>query len=129
MTLKTREQKYAESAFRQIEAEILPNTNSHKKYGTMAHKLPILIRTAGLAQALQFVESRGSEEQKVLLKHIAATVGYSSKAELLSKSRSEGINGYIHLTEKTLGALLWYKRFAQSILNVEASDSDDKVSE
>lgn len=29
-----------------------------KKYGTMALKLPILVRTAGLCQALHFVRSR-----------------------------------------------------------------------
>ena len=128
--IKTREQEYAASAFRNISDEIEPKGRIYqKKYGSMAHKLPILIRTAGLSQALQFVESRGSEEQKVLLKHLADTIGYSSKLELLSKSRSEGLGGYMHLTEKTLGALLWYKRFAQSVLKVEAGDANDTTSE
>lgn len=128
--MKTREQRYADSAFRKVSEEIGTKERAYqKKYGSMAHKLPVLIRSAGLAQALQFVESRGSSEQKVLLEHLASTVGYTSKPELLSKSRSEDLNGYIHLTEKVLGALLWYKRFSQSILNVEAGEDDAKTAE
>lgn len=128
--MQTREQKYADSAFRQISADVENKRSSYqKKYGSMAHKLPVLIRSAGLAQALQFVESRGSDEQKVLLKHLANTIGCTSKAELLDKSRSEDLNGYIHLTEKTLGALLWYKRFAQSVLNVEAGENEENSAE
>lgn len=128
--MKTREQKYADSAFQQISDDIETKNRAYqKKYGSMAHKLPVLIHSAGLAQALQFVESRGSNEQKVLLKHLANTVGCASKAELLDKSRSVGLNDYIHLTEKSLSALLWYKRFAQSVLKVEAGDEENDTSE
>jgi len=126
--MQTREQKYADSAFRKISDDIETKERGYqKKYGSMAHKLPVLIRSAGLAQALQFVESRGKDEQKVLLEHLASTIGYASKAELLGKSRSESLNGYIHLTEKVLGALLWYKRFAQSVLKVEAGEDEENT--
>jgi CRISPR-associated protein Cmr5 len=128
--VQTREQIYANSAYRHISTDVEQKERSYqKKYGSMAHKLPVLIRSAGLAQALQFVESRGSDEQRKLLEHLATSIGYPSKEELLAKSRSEGLNEYIHLTEKTLGALLWYKRFAQSVLKVDAGDSDDNPTE
>ena len=110
----TRNQQYAAQIFEQVSQ--LPK-NEHQKYGSMAHKLPILIRTAGLAQALEFVHSRGSDEQSKLLDHIAAVV---NEPDLLARSRTAELADYMHLTRKVLSALVWYKRFAQSVLGVEA---------
>src|SRR5437667_273155 len=95
----------------------------------MAHKLPILIHTAGLIQALEFVKSRGNPIQKCLLEHLAITVGQNDAETLLKVVRGSGLNGYMCLTRQILAALLWYKRFAQSILEVDATEAaleDDK---
>jgi CRISPR-associated protein Cmr5 len=93
----------------------------YKKYGAMAHKLPILIHTAGLLQALRFVDTR-EEIHRLLLQDLAHTLGQSDREALLSAVQGADLRTYMLLTRKTLGALLWYKRFAQSILDVEASD-------
>jgi len=37
-------------------------------------------------------------------------------------SREVGITAYMSLTRQVMAALLWYKRFAQSILDIKASD-------
>ncbi|HRV94358.1 MAG TPA: type III-B CRISPR module-associated protein Cmr5 [Anaerolineae bacterium] len=118
--MQTRDQKYAAKIYEQVSA--LPE-NDHQKYGTMSHKLPILIRTAGLVQALAFVEARGEEAQKKLLDHIAIVVGVDDRANLLRQSRTAALSDYMNLTQQVLTALLWYKRFAQSILKVDASDA------
>lgn len=128
--METREQRYAFSAFQQISDQIKTENRAYqKKYGSMAHKLPVLVRSAGLAQALHFVESRGSDEQRILLDHLAKTVGCGSRSILLQNSLTQGLNGYIQLTENTLAALLWYKRFAQSVLKVEAGDEQENRTE
>ena len=44
------------------------------------------------------------------------------------RSQSRGTNDlkeYIKLTHETMAALLWYKRFAQSVLDVDASEKAD----
>jgi CRISPR-associated protein Cmr5 len=127
--MRTRDQQYAAAIFQQIEHDIEPQPRSHqKKYGSMAHKLPVLIRTAGLAQGLAFVESRGTEEHRLLLDHIAQVVGLTSRSELAERSRSTvELADYMLLTRKVLAALAWYKRFAQSVLKVESSDEGDEV--
>jgi len=91
-----------------------------KQYGSMAHKLPILVRTAGLAEALAFVESRG----KALLEDLAKVVLDLEKeaAPTLTKtSRTAEMQDYVYLTRRTMLALKWFKRFAQSVLDVEAT--------
>ncbi|OLE54350.1 MAG: type III-B CRISPR module-associated protein Cmr5 [Acidobacteria bacterium 13_1_20CM_3_53_8] len=131
----TREQEYAATIYDQVAREIEPKLRpAQKKYGSMAHRLPVLIRVAGLAQALQFVESRGKDEQKLLLQHLALTLGFTNdegenaikaKAKLLDESRTSHLGAYMRLTQQSLAALEWYKRFAQSVLKVEAGEESD----
>jgi CRISPR-associated protein Cmr5 len=101
-----------------------------QKYGTMAHKLPVLIHTAGLAQALAFVEARQDPAQLKLLDHLAATLGIeaiTNRQQLAQKSREESLPVYMLLTRRALQALVWYKRFAESILNVDARADAEAV--
>ena len=92
--MQTRDQKYAVEVFKQVsELADSPEVAKRRKYGSMAHRLPILIRTAGLAQAVSFVESRGDEAQKLLLRHLGALVG----VENLGKEPYSFLQEYIKL--------------------------------
>ena len=119
--MQTRDQKYATIVYDQVSR--IENQEGYKQYGAMAHKLPILIRTAGLTQALEFVNARGKGLQKQLLEDLAVTVEQNDTANLLSSVRSASLSEYMHLTQHIMAALLWYKRFAQSILKVDASEA------
>ncbi|NTU79613.1 MAG: type III-B CRISPR module-associated protein Cmr5 [Chloroflexales bacterium] len=125
--MHTREQRYAQDVYKRVCAikDAGDTDIDRKKYGGMAHKLPILIRTAGLAQALTFVEARGdkSGSQCRLLHDLGATVGYNGN--LAAEARNAELAKYMRLTQQVLDALLWYKRFAQSVLGVE-SGQDEK---
>ena len=123
----TRDQKYASTVYDQvckIKSE-KQEKQEYKKYGAMAHKLPILIYTAGLAQALEFINASDEEAQKRLLKDLAVTVGQKDAKALLCHMRGLPLGGYMLLTQQILAALLWYKRFAQSVLGVNSGDSDE----
>ena len=128
--MNTREQRYARTVYTQV-AEVkqqYPDKNHvyRRKYGAMAHKLPVLIRTAGLAQALAFVESREEAAKDAvksgplhrLLDHLAAVTDRGGRAALLTASRELELGGYMRLTQQVLAALVWYKRFAESVLEV-----------
>ena len=93
----------------------------------MCHKLPLLIHNAGLAQALAFVESRAAKEEvyTTLLDHLGTTIGTSGK--IAQEARGVNLNEYMRLMNQTMEALVWYKRFAQSILGVDASDTEEEV--
>lgn len=116
--MATRNQQYAISAYENVSAV----TDAQKqKYGTMCHKLPILIRQAGLVQALTFVEARGEAAQTLLLDHIANTLPDTrDKTALLTQARGNGrddLMQYMLLTRRVLDVMVWYKRFAQSVLS------------
>lgn len=97
-----------------------------KKYGSMAHKLPILIHSAGLAQALAFIEARDVAPHKTLLDHVAQTLempGIENASQLADRSHRAPLSEYMLLTRRALAALLWYKRFAESVLDVKLKDA------
>ena len=115
--MQTREQEYAIKVYDQVSKLAKPQEYLDQ-YGSMAHQLPVLVRSAGLAQALAFVEARGKEAHKRLLDDLAQVVGYDNGKALAAKSRTASLTEYMLLTERVLAALIWYKRFAQSVLDV-----------
>jgi CRISPR-associated protein Cmr5 len=127
--MQTRDQRYAIAAHEKVSAikeQYKDQPEAVKPYGAMSHKLPILIRTAGLSQALTFVDARGKPIQKTLLKDLAETIGQSDTDAFLRQARTAGLKEYMLLTRQSLDALLWYKRFAQSILKVDVDDTGDE---
>jgi CRISPR-associated protein Cmr5 len=120
--MQTREQKFATKVYEQVVLRRTSLSDSEKtKYGAMAHQLPVLIRTAGLAHALAFVDSRGDQALECLLDDLAVVMGDQSRSNLARKSREASMSDYMYLTREALSALLWFKRFAQSVLEVSAN--------
>ena len=123
--MKTREQQYAAQAYRQVYEIYAEDESYSDAHGSMAHKLPVLVHQAGLVQALAFVDARGKDPHKKLLEHLASVVlDGGTRGELLDRSRNDGLIAYMHLTENVLAVLAWYKRFAQSILDVDPAADD-----
>lgn len=124
--MNTLEQVFASKIHSQVKAygdDHPKDSPQRNKYGAVAQKLPILVRTAGLTQALAFVDSRGQEPDRILLEHLAQIVVANDLNTFLEQSRNCELQEYSYLTRKTLLALKWYKRFAQSILEVESTDA------
>ncbi|MEI2693362.1 MAG: type III-B CRISPR module-associated protein Cmr5 [Anaerolineae bacterium] len=127
--MQSREQQYAASVYARVESFRAQHSDERdrdrKRYGSMAHKLPILVRQAGLVQALAFIQSRNKAPTNQLLDDLAQTVGANTTANLLDRSRRANLVEYIYLTDQVMLALKWYKRFAQSVLKVDPTDDDD----
>ena len=127
--MHTNQQKYAQKAFghaEEVAKKHKKGSEYRQKYGSMSHKLPLLIRTSGLAQALAFVEAKNKPAYSELLNHLATTVKWQGATDgkaLAAKSRTEHLDGYILLTRRVSSALIWYKRFAESILEVKVTDN------
>mgnify|MGYP003381947692 CR=1 FL=1 len=124
--MQTNQQKFATSAFAQVQAIKNKDKTYQQKYGSMSHKLPLLIRTAGLAQAFAFMRAKKESAYNDLLDHLAETIqwpGATNGEKLAEKSRSEHLDGYILLTRRVSAALIWYKRFAESELGIPANQN------
>ncbi len=120
-------------------------TKWNKIYGGLYHKLPVLIRTCGLCQALAFVNSktkaegnRGSAHQavmsevtEVLSRHCGVSPRQGDEGGILNAVRGLNSRQYALATRILLQSLVFHKRFAESILGVEATDytAEDKVAE
>lgn len=101
----TREQIYAKKAYEQVET--VSSHNCRADYKSAAKSLAVLIRTAGLVQAVHFSSTR-NDGSKQLIEDLEANIGC---AGLLDEARNVEIGSYIRLTDKCLAALKWYKRF------------------
>jgi CRISPR-associated protein Cmr5 len=125
--MQTRNQEIAADVFERVQK--LEKNEKKKQYGSMAHKLPVLIQTAGLVQALSFVQAKSTSNSgrmlRTLLDDLAKTLEFTNGDALVKESRNSELSKYIYLTKRSLAALLWYKRFAQSVLGVEAGESED----
>lgn len=120
--MQTRDQQYAISALQHAQKYEGKSVQERNQYGGMAHRLPILIHTSGLAQALEFVKSRGKDPHKQLLQDLEETLHCK---DLLQETREADLYGYVQLTYQIQQALLWYKRYAQSILDVDDASAED----
>ena len=128
------EQEFASKIYEQVSTYRKESTDEkkYKQYGSMAYTLPILVRTAGLAQALAFVESKSKKQPPYahLLSHLAEVViNEKDGNKFAEKSRKAGLQEYMYLTRRTMLALKWYKRFAESVLEVTSTDKMDEGDE
>ena len=85
----------------------------------MAQKLPVLIRTAGLCQAVHFVKSRGKPALDTLLDHVAEQLKridpqIEGMNGLCEKIRDADVSKYVWLTREALATVSWYGRLARS---------------
>lgn len=124
--MQTRNQTFAAKVYKEVEKHISKSKEERTKYGTMAQKLPVLIRTAGLAQAISFLEAKSKKDSEEMNKQlfqdlskvVSETMNFD-KSMFPKKCREAGISEYLQLTQNALAALLWFKRFSVSVLEVE----------
>lgn len=126
--MQTVHQKHAQEVYACVEAfggEHPQGTSERTQYGSMAHRFPVLVRQAGLMQALAFVETRGKAPHKQLLEDLAKVMSYESADKLVDGCREAPLTEYMWLTRQTLSALEWFKRFAESVLKVHPGTDEE----
>ena len=122
--MQTLEQKFAALTYTRVSDFAKDPKNKgleQAQYKAMAKSLPILVCTAGLTQALAFVENRGSPAQHLLLEDLAQVAAKCNKALYMEQSRNLELQEYVYLIRKTMIALKWFKRFAESLLEDEST--------
>ncbi len=96
------------------------DTEWQKKYKSGAKKLPTLIQTNGLAQALAFINNR-DEGNKELYNMIGKWLNRkqlvkNSDSELVDIVISKPSNEYRRITTETLALLNWVRRFVDGLM-------------
>ena len=126
----TREQKRASLVYDKIK-QYENSEGEPKDYGGMALRFPALLRSAGLVQALAFVDARGKDAHKTFIHDFAAVLseldgsGKSGKAAFdayFEQVQGAALPEYMRMTREALALADWFKRFAQSVLKVEPGE-------
>lgn len=127
----TLEQKRAAMAYGHLKD--VTEKKDQKVYGGMAQKLPALIRSSGLCQAIHFVKSRSQSKKplELLLKHLGEQLarvdsGISDMETLCDKARTADLADYVWLTRETLASVSWYGRLARSEWGVLPGDEENQ---
>ena len=122
--VRTREQKYAATVYALVQNfdHSIKDEKQRVRYASLCHSVAIMIRSAGLVQALAFACRKQDQGNQQFVRDLAQALGYSgdnNQLKLLEASYTASLMEYMYLTQDTLAVLLWFKRFAQSILKVE----------
>lgn len=133
----TRQQRYMAQALRHVQAlhgdpqarEVGPI------FGSLCHSFPILLRTNGLMQTLVFVvqKSGGQDNRQRAYARLLAGIAESLKIEgrdprtLLETVQDMGVREYMHATRVLLETWVYYKRFAESILDVRVDQRETEA--
>lgn len=130
-----RDQDRAKLAHRDVLAVKEKGQESYsKKYATYVHKMPALISSAGLCQAVWFIHSRntGKDAADTFLVNLAQQLAYvepklkGASAEGLCKVVEEAtLSTYLRLTQEAFLCSAWYRRMVQGVLKIDASEGDD----
>lgn len=94
---------------------------ARKRYATLVYKLPVLLRTAGLAQTVAFLTSRSHEEGMPLVRHLGARLGLGQN--VFAEIAAAPTGRYLALTAEALASADWYVRHVQAVLKVERTDT------
>lgn len=133
--LTTRDQQYAAAVYEQV-IKLEPHKKEEwvQDYGRLANHLPVLVKRAGLTQALSFAEAKSKEEDEKKnkksgdkqllsdLEDVIRKISGQTNLQLRQKSLTADLPDYLWLTQQVMTALHWYKRFAQSVLDVKQGD-------
>lgn len=120
-------------ALRHVQAVDTKSEETKRIYGGLCHSIPILVRANGLCQTVAFLAEKGKDGERaprsaaysLLSSHIAEIIGVEP-ARLHSTVYAADLPTTIWHTRRLLAAWTYYKRFAVSILGVEAGDVDDR---
>lgn len=119
--MRTRDQRRADTAKRfATERESWP-ASKKEAFASMCRRMSVVVRRAGLTQALHLVEGRGEDGGPALLDELAAhlhTAGLldglatPGRRHLLTTARGADLVAYMRLTREVLGVLQWQQRSA-----------------
>ena len=125
MTLTTRAQRDLKLALECVRTLEHEPEKTRTIYGGLCHQFPILVRTAGLCQAVAFSEDKGSKKESdrgkahgKLLEHVSEILGLEGQPLLKALSDADVVD-YMHHTRRVLESWVYFKRFAVSVLKVE----------
>ena len=98
--------------------------NRQKKYKTSAKKLPVLIKTNGLGQALAYIQTRNATLYQQLTGWLRGKSLIQENDDLVCAVISMESDQYRRVTTETLAFLNWVRRFVDGLMPKVKEDDD-----
>jgi len=125
--MQSAQQRHAEAAYKGVNevcGQVGPQAQQVKAvYGQLCHRFPSLVMTNGLRLAFSFFKSKGessnlsvAQAYRLYLKNMGEAVNQDWQN---SKNVSSEGADYLFLSREVLSASVWFKRYAEAILDVE----------
>jgi CRISPR-associated protein Cmr5 len=117
MSVHTRSQKLAQAAYSQIGLHMTGRQKPDKEFVSTVKKLPALVHTCGLAQAVAFALAKKEDEYIGYLAAVLKAAGHAEINDAKSldeKARTEQLAGYLRLSRDTINAASWLKRYVEA---------------
>ena len=121
-----RDQERAQLALTHVRSVQQDAASVQEAYGSLCQRLPSLLHTSGLLQTLAFMEARSSSKGHFehLLGHLAGQLGHQ-RAGIVETVANADTTRYVWLAREAQRCLVWYKRFAESVLGVTSAEGDE----
>lgn len=118
----TYSQDIAARVHAQVKEVKTQNEDFIKDYGRLCNRFPILVLENGLAQAVGYLsgKAKNASAEYVFFGHLAEIL-HQNRSTFLDTVLTASLSDYRRLTRRTLAAAVWYKRFAQGVLGVDAT--------
>jgi len=137
--MSLRAQRMATTAFERVSARATLTTETSRKYGALAHKLPGMILQSGLAQATGFLLAKAqggdADPHTLLLDDLHAVLnanrplGTTTATELHALVLRAPLLETLALTRAALEASSWIKRYVQGVLRVSTTGDSEAGTE
>ncbi|MDR0266842.1 type III-B CRISPR module-associated protein Cmr5 [Paenibacillus sp.] len=124
--MRSQSSKYAQAALSGVR---MAEQNSYgKEYGRICQQFPPMVLVNGLKLSVAYLQSKQKENNKQdlasqqFLKDLGSAVDVGSWEEI-TINKNMPVPQYLDLTRRTLKAVVWFKRYAEAILKVDAADT------
>jgi CRISPR-associated protein Cmr5 len=123
---QTKEQQRAKAAWADVHAVDQKSPDVKRKYRGLVLKLPVMILTNGLGQAMAFLNSKGKRDtndpHQIVYSHLQNWLFHevrwtgASQPGLIEWIFTTTSETYRHATTEVLSYLNWLRRFAEAVL-------------
>lgn len=130
------EQKRAQIALKSVKTISEKDKDEQKRYATVVYQAIALIQTAGIVQAISFLHAitneKKREQGKNLINQLAthlsefdASIKKEKGQTLFDCAVKADLSTYMLLTKEAISALVWHRRFVQSILKIDRQQANE----
>lgn len=125
--MPTRTQEFARTCYHLVHGVRDAESRLKADYGRWCFRLAPLVLQNGLVQTIGFLEAKAGNNDGIrqFRTHLAETLGLQAE-QMLTTVRTASLADYQRYTRLALAAALWFRRYAETELELDAASVDSE---